>query len=88
VDPSTLVIFGATGNLSRQKLMPALYQLEVANRLPENMAIVSFGRRNWDLRQWQDTISLLLRDKFHQDVDEQALQRFCERLHFFQGDIN
>ena len=33
-DPCTYVIFGSTGNLSRIKLMPALYHLDVANQLP------------------------------------------------------
>ena len=43
----TLVIFGATGNLSKIKLLPALYQLERAARLAPQTRILGFGRRDW-----------------------------------------
>ncbi|MCB1830061.1 MAG: glucose-6-phosphate dehydrogenase, partial [Gammaproteobacteria bacterium] len=43
----TYVIFGATGNLSRVKLMPALYQLEAAGKLPPGSRILALGRRPW-----------------------------------------
>ena len=39
IDPCTFVIFGATGNLSQKKLMPALYHLELAGRLPPPRAV-------------------------------------------------
>jgi len=46
-EPCTLIIFGVTGHLSRNKLLPALYHLEEAERLPEKVTIVGFGRRDW-----------------------------------------
>jgi len=52
IEPCTFVIFGATGNLARVKLLPALYHLEQANRLPEGMAILGFGRRDWNREEW------------------------------------
>ena len=45
VDPCTLVIFGATGDLTRRKLMPALYNLALDGALPRKFAVVGFGRR-------------------------------------------
>ena len=45
LEPCTYVIFGATGNLCVNKLLPALYHLEQAGRLPEGMTIVGHGRR-------------------------------------------
>jgi glucose-6-phosphate 1-dehydrogenase len=47
-EPCTYVIFGATGNLSRLKLMPALYHLEEAGRLSDETRILAVGRRDWD----------------------------------------
>ena len=44
----TYVIFGATGNLSREKLMPALYHLDAAGELEAETRIVASGRRDWD----------------------------------------
>jgi glucose-6-phosphate 1-dehydrogenase len=43
-DPVTIVIFGASGDLARRKLLPALYQLEAAHGLPERYAVVGFAR--------------------------------------------
>jgi glucose-6-phosphate 1-dehydrogenase len=46
--PCNVVIFGATGNLASNKLLPALYRLELAGKLPESLNFVAFGRREWD----------------------------------------
>ena len=46
--PSTaLVIFGVTGDLTRRKLIPALYELLLAGRLPHALHIIGFARRDW-----------------------------------------
>jgi len=42
------VIFGVTGDLTKRKLLPALYQLEGENRLPEKIDIIGFARRPWN----------------------------------------
>ncbi len=47
-DACTYVIYGATGNLSQIKLMPALYHLDAENLLPEGCKILAVGRRDWD----------------------------------------
>src|SRR5262245_57789424 len=45
-EPCALVIFGANGELSRRKLVPALYNLMVDGALPEPIAIIGMDRRN------------------------------------------
>ena len=40
IDPCTLVLFGASGNLSRVKLMPGLFRLDAAGRLPKPLRII------------------------------------------------
>jgi len=86
MEPSTLVIFGATGNLTRIKLIPALYSLEADGRLPERMVILAFARRDWDQSQWRDEVQGMLNEKFG-NPDAEIVQRFCQRLRFFQGDL-
>jgi len=49
-EPCTLVIFGSTGNLARNKLLPALYHLEAADRVHEKTRIIGFGRRRSTVR--------------------------------------
>ena len=48
------VIFGATGDLASKKLLPALYHLQCAGMMPDEMRILAFGRRPWDEQAWQD----------------------------------
>ena len=88
LDPSTYVIFGATGNLSRVKLMPALYHLDVANRLPEGTRIIAIGRRPWNQLQWLNEVLDMIKAKVKEDFDEILFQRFSQRFHYHQGDIN
>ncbi|MEO5618633.1 MAG: glucose-6-phosphate dehydrogenase [Candidatus Eisenbacteria bacterium] len=45
--PCALVIFGASGDLARRKLVPALYSLAVGESLPAQFAVVGFARREW-----------------------------------------
>ena len=88
LDPCTFVIFGSTGNLSRNKLLPALYHLEEAGRLPQQMAVVGFGRREWDSEQWRDEVGQAVGKHARGLVDEEVLTRFSQRLHFFRGDLD
>jgi glucose-6-phosphate 1-dehydrogenase len=88
LDSCTFVIFGSTGNLSRNKLLPALYHLEEAGRLPQQMAIVGFGRREWDSERWRDEVGRLVGEHARNPVHEEVLTRFSQRLHFFRGDLD
>ncbi len=83
----TYVIYGATGNLSRIKLIPALYHLDVENLLPEGCTIVAVGRRDWEQEKWQAEVRDMLEVKARKGVDEVVFKRFCQRLHFHKGDI-
>ncbi|MEM9769741.1 MAG: glucose-6-phosphate dehydrogenase [Cyanobacteria bacterium P01_D01_bin.71] len=46
-DPQILVIFGASGDLTQRKLVPALYQMKLDRRLPPELTIVGVARREW-----------------------------------------
>lgn len=69
--PIGLVIFGATGDLTQRKLIPALYQLSLAQQLPEDLYIVGFARRPWNDGEF--------RDKMRAGVDEFARKKPVER---------
>jgi glucose-6-phosphate 1-dehydrogenase len=85
MEDCTFVIFGATGNLARVKLLPALYSLDAAGRLPEGLKVVGFGRRDWDDDAWREEVRGWLADR---QTDATVLARFCARLFFFGGDIS
>ncbi|MDP3331280.1 MAG: glucose-6-phosphate dehydrogenase [Methylococcaceae bacterium] len=86
-EPCTYVIFGATGNLSRIKLMPALYHLDVAGRLPEGTQILAIGRRPWDQQQWLTEVREMIESKIKTEFDEAVFQRFSQRLQYHRGDL-
>ncbi|HYE37470.1 glucose-6-phosphate dehydrogenase [Methylocaldum sp.] len=88
LDACVFTIFGATGHLSRNKLLPALYHLDKASRLPAAVTVLGFGRRDWDTPYWRAEVSRELEDRLGTDLDKDALGRFCNRLHFFSGDIS
>jgi len=83
----TYVIFGATGNLSRIKLIPALYHLDVENRLAKETKIVSLGRRDWDNAKWISEVRDMLEQKARGGIDESVFTRFIARLHYHKGDM-
>jgi glucose-6-phosphate 1-dehydrogenase len=88
LEPCTFVIFGATGNLSQTKLLPALYHLEAAGRLPAQMAIIGFGRRKWDDARWREEVGALLDGRVRGGLSSEVFGHFRERLHYFQGDLS
>lgn len=82
IEPCVVVIFGASGDLARRKLIPALFRLETAGRLPEKMAILGCSLEPWSSEQWISEVASMLRSKFSAGLDEQAFERFRARLHY------
>jgi glucose-6-phosphate 1-dehydrogenase len=85
MEDCTFVIFGATGNLSQVKLMPALYRLDAADELAPGFNIVGFGRRDWSDEDWRSTVRDWLAGV---ETDPHVLERFCSRLYFFKGNLD
>ena len=53
-EPCTLVIIGATGDLCKRKLAPALYRLYLNNSLPASLPIVGYGRTSLDESRFRE----------------------------------
>jgi glucose-6-phosphate 1-dehydrogenase len=83
--PCVLVLFGVTGDLSRKKLLPAIYDLANRGLLPPGFAVVGFARRDWehqDFRQLaHDAVKEHARTPFREDVWNQL----SEGIHFVPG---
>ncbi len=82
MEPCTIVILGAGGDLARRKLIPALFRLELFKRLPDNMAILGCGRKPMSDEQWAVEVLAMLQVKHKPEVIEQAFARFSARLHY------
>ena len=70
-----LVIFGATGDLSKRKLIPALYALDVLDLLPEKFAILGAGRSELDDDRFRDTMKEALQS-FSKEDDKSRFSSF------------
>jgi glucose-6-phosphate 1-dehydrogenase len=82
IDPCTLVLFGASGNLSRVKLMPGLFRLDALGRLPKEMKILSVGRGEVSQEAWHADIKGMLDAKFKKGYDQEVFKRFIARNHY------
>ena len=79
IDPCTLVLFGASGNLARVKLYPGLFRLDLIGRLPAELKILAVGRQLIDLDAWRADIKSMLDAKFKKGYDAAAFERFIAR---------
>jgi len=87
-NPTTIVIFGASGDLTRRKLVPALYNLNRKDRLPQNTKIVGFARRPYSDSTFRDLVGEGVK-QFSPDFYDQALwDSFAPSLKYFQGDLS
>jgi len=84
----TYVIFGATGNLARIKLMPGFYHLEMENKLPEGTRIVAVGRRPWDRAKWLQETRQMLEEKEGAKLNQAVFERFSARLFYHRGNMD
>lgn len=85
--PTTIVIFGASGDLTRRKLIPALYNSFRKERLPANVQIVGFARRPWDDNAFREPLRNGV-EEFSDAYDEQTWRTFAEQLHYFKGNLD
>lgn len=85
--PCTYVVFGATGNLSMSKLMPAFYHLDKHDRLQEEVRIVAIGRRDWTRETWLEKVREAILPRARGGLEDSVCERFCDRLDYFKMDV-
>ena len=83
----TIVIFGASGDLTRRKLMPALYHNFIKKRLPAGLRIVGFARRDWRDDQFRDHLGSGVK-KHAGGFDADVWDEFARDIRYLQGDLN
>jgi glucose-6-phosphate 1-dehydrogenase len=88
LDPCTIVIFGASGDLTARKLIPAFYHLFKEKQMPSDFRIVGFARREKTDASWRLELRAAL-DQFSRTkpVDEKVWHAFAEKLSYCQGDL-
>jgi glucose-6-phosphate 1-dehydrogenase len=87
IDPATIVIFGGAGDLAGRKLLPALYNLHVDGLLPEPIAIVAAGRRDFTDDSYRAFATESVERFSRRAVNEVKWKSFARTLFFVNIDI-
>jgi glucose-6-phosphate 1-dehydrogenase len=85
---NTLVIFGASGDLTRRKLIPALYQLHRKRRLPPETQIVGFSRTRMSDEDWRQALERALAESGGVPLDRREWSDFAGRIRYQSGDLS
>src|SRR5262249_38308762 len=83
----TVVIFGATGDLTKRKLVPALFNLAADGLLPDEFAIVGLGRTEMGSEQFRDHMRDDLAQFATRKVDPQLAEWLLERMYYTSGNF-
>src|SRR5216110_1001823 len=85
--PCTIVIFGATGDLTNRKLIPALYNLAADGDLPPAVAIVGFARREKNDEQFRAELEEATRKFSRQAVRDEIWKTFAQSIFYHQSEF-
>ena len=85
VHPTTLVIFGATGDLARRKLLPALYNLAHEGALPEHFGLVGVSRREMSDADYAQLAVEWIRAHSRRAPDETVLAKLSDSVRYVSG---
>lgn len=87
-DPCAVVMFGASGDLARRKLLPALYDLAVHSCLAPRFRLLGFARSEMNDEVFAREATEFLPDKAPRGEAQSARNDFLRNLHYFQGNYD
>lgn len=85
--PCSLVIFGATGDLTHRKLIPALYNLAVDGELPPQTKVLAFARRDKSDQGFRAELEEANRKHSRQGHDDAIWNHFAESIHYHRSEF-
>jgi glucose-6-phosphate 1-dehydrogenase len=83
----TFVLFGASGDLTRRKLVPALFQSFVKERLPADTTIVGMSRTELDDDSFRGRLEESTRHSLGDDFPADVWASFAANIHYYAGDV-
>ena len=83
--PCSIVIFGVTGDLSRKKLLPAIYDLANRGLLPPSFGLTGFARRDWTEDHFRDFVKENVKEHCRTHFHESTWKQLAEGIRFVQG---
>ena len=87
-EPAIMVIFGASGDLTQRKLIPAIYQIKRERRLPPEMTIVGVARRDWTDDYFRQHLKEGVEEFGNGVGNEELWQDFAEGIFYCSGNMD
>ena len=87
-DPCALVIFGASGDLTHRKLIPALYALEYRGLLPESFAVVGVARTQNSTEAWRENMRAAVTEFGRDEMRDDVWKRLAAGMHYVSTDFS
>jgi glucose-6-phosphate 1-dehydrogenase len=87
-DPQAIVIFGASGDLTRRKLLPAFFHLHVEGLLPHSFAVVGYARSQMSNEEFHDRARKSIEEFGRCQVTDEEWGDFKSRLSYVQGEFD
>jgi glucose-6-phosphate 1-dehydrogenase len=85
--PCAMVVFGAAGDLTKRKLIPALYNLASSHLLPEQFAVIGLARAEMSTEEFREKSSQEIREFATTSVDSALWDWFVRRLYYLPGEF-
>jgi len=86
--PCVFVIFGASGDLTKRLLIPALYHLKRVNLLPRDFAVVGVSRTEESDEQFRGRLATNLRELSSDPIEESDWNWLAQRMHYMAGNVD
>ncbi|WP_372729396.1 glucose-6-phosphate dehydrogenase [Nocardioides sp.] len=86
--PCGLVLFGVTGDLSRKKVMPAIYDLANRGLLPPGFSLVGFARRDWADQDFAQIVHDSVKEHARTEFREEVWGQLAEGFRFVSGEFD
>src|ERR1700676_1514782 len=87
-DPCAIVIFGASGDLTRRKLIPALFELAACQSLARRFSIIGFARSEMGDAAFQESVARAVRENATCHVKDEDLRNFAQSFVYVAGDYD
>jgi glucose-6-phosphate 1-dehydrogenase len=88
VHPTTMVIFGASGDLAKRKLLPAIYNLAHEGALPEQFNLIGVSRGDQSDEEFREEAREAISEFSRRDTDEKVLKALTERFRWVTGSFD
>ena len=86
-DPAAIVIFGASGDLTSRKLLPALHNLCYEGFLPEETAVIGMARTDYSDGEYAEWMKEVVSEHSRIPITDQSWSDFASRISYLPGDI-